>query len=190
MIQNGMMKTDGYLGGNTTWFSGQYTYYYWFDGGFDCFLQEWLQEDYGPITVAERLTFTTVSNNVNNQSSNFSTGFGTETASVNLDGGRQVCVGSRTDFNITVNFNLPPGAQSIFHPDSRTFVSDSEDQQFQYLSFSFEDVSYSLRKGKMIINLRRVRPTASDNSIRIRITGGLQAGGSYSGNAKVTFTCP
>ncbi len=56
MIQNGLMKTDGYAAGDVYWYSGQYTYSWYFDGGFDCFLQQYQQEDYGGIEVAPRIT--------------------------------------------------------------------------------------------------------------------------------------
>ncbi|HEX8565743.1 MAG TPA: hypothetical protein VF648_08730 [Pyrinomonadaceae bacterium] len=175
---------DAYLTANWT---GQF---WWADATEACLPDEIPVNRTANLIVPSAILFKTLSNDVNSEIATFSQGIGSQTANVNLSGGRQVCTGSRTSFNITINFDLPPDAVSIFHPDSRTFVSDSETQQFQYLSFDFQDVSYSLRRGKMIINLRRVRPTAADNSIRIRITGGLQAGGSYNGNAKVTFTCP
>ena len=47
----------------------------------------------------------------------------------------------------------------------------------------------SLRTGKMVINVRQARPSESDDSFVIQITGGLQAGGSYSGLARVHFSC-
>jgi len=142
--------------------------------------------------LANDINFRTVSNDVNSNVGTFSDndGITTQTATVNLSGASHpVCGANRTSFNITVNFDLPPGATSIFHPDARSYVTDSPKQQFQFLSFNFDGTSYSNGKGKMNINVRQARPTATDNSFRIHIEGGLQAGSSYKGNARVRFTC-
>ncbi len=143
--------------------------------------------------LANDLDFKSVSNDVNNNVGAFSSndGITTQTATVNLSGASHtVCGANRTSFNITVNFDLPFDAVSIYHPDARTYITDSPKQQFQYLDFNFDGTSYSNGKGKMNINVRQVRPTATDNSFRIHIEGGRQGGGSYSGNARVKFTCP
>ncbi len=144
----------------------------------------------GGMVVLNDILFTTVTNDVNSNTASFSSGVGTPTATVNLGGGRQVCTGDRSSFNITINFDLPPGAESIFHPDTRTFISEGADAQYNYISFNFDGTSYTSGRGKMNINLRRMRPNSTGNSIGIRITGGLETGGSYSGNARVIFTCP
>jgi hypothetical protein len=189
-MSSGLFDATGVLDGETSW-SADYWFWQYQDDGMDCYNISGYTSTGGPITVANDILFRTVNNDVNSEVATFSSGgIGTQTATVSLAGGREVCRGSRTSFNITINFDLPPDAVSIYHPDARTFVSDDEDQQFQYLSFRFEDVSHSLRRGKMIINLRRVRPAANNNSIRIRITGGRQGTGSYSGNAKVILNCP
>lgn len=51
MMQNGLMQTDGYAAGYAGWFSEPYTYSRYFDGGFDCFLDSYQQQDSGPIEV-------------------------------------------------------------------------------------------------------------------------------------------
>ncbi len=189
MIPPGLMQINGLNVGETEWSTEPYTYWTFYDDGMDCYRTLEDLTISGPIAVVSAINFTTVINDVNNQSSSFSSGAGIQIANVNLGGGRQVCTGNRTAFNITVNFELPPGATSIY-TDSRTFISDGATQQFQHLSFSFEDVSYSLGRGKMIINLRRVRPDETNNSIRITIRGGMQDGRSYTGTARVNFICP
>lgn len=51
MVQHGLMETDGYEAGDISWLSGPYTYYRWFDAAYDCFLDQFLQEDHGPVEV-------------------------------------------------------------------------------------------------------------------------------------------
>ncbi len=50
------MRTDGYDSGSTYWYSGEYTYYYYYDGGSDCYMTPWyLWETYGLIEVEPRV---------------------------------------------------------------------------------------------------------------------------------------
>ncbi len=44
-------RTEGVFMGDTTWYSGEHTYYYWYDGGSDCYMDDWVQNDYGPVEV-------------------------------------------------------------------------------------------------------------------------------------------
>jgi hypothetical protein len=54
MIQTGLMKTDGYEAGEIMWYSEPYTFNRYFDAAYDCFLEQYLREDYGPIEVIDR----------------------------------------------------------------------------------------------------------------------------------------
>lgn len=124
---------------------------------------EVLAEAYYDV-LASQIIFDTVRSSSNGNIANFSEFLGDYNASLFIAGGIEVCGADRTSFNLTIDFTLPPGAESIFNPDIRTRVSDNADQQFQALSFSFEDVSYTTKKGKMIINVRRTRSVCADTA--------------------------
>lgn len=143
--------------------------------------------------VSGDVTFKTVTSSNNSTTANFTRTFDNNfSADLDLGGGTvNVCSGTPQGFDITINFDLPPNASSVFHPDQRTSVSETDEQQFQHLGFRFEDVVFTPRgRGKMIIRMRRVAEERTDKTIRVKISGGLQQGGSYSGQAKIKFVCP
>jgi hypothetical protein len=150
--------------------------------------------DTDSVTVqASDIDFDTVSNDVNDKIGNFSsnTGNSMQTATVNLSGASQtVCGANRTSFNITLNFVLPYNATTIAPVPGDSKISDTSNQQFQYLSANFDGTGFATRSGVMNITVRQVRPTASNNSFKVHIEGALRSGGRYYGDARVKFTCP
>jgi hypothetical protein len=93
-------------------------------------------------------------------------------------------------FDVVVDFVLPPDASSIF-PEPRSFVSNSEKQEFRVNYYSIKDVNYTTGTGKIEMRLRRIQKTAgTTNKIGMRIEGLLSAGGSYSGTASFRLVCP
>jgi len=134
--------------------------------------------------------FTTVT--FSNITANFNQ-FGSATLNMgNASGGTTACTQSASNaFDIVVKFNLPSGAASISHPSVGTFVTDNSRQQWQYTSFSFENVSYSAPPhGDMRINLFRARPNAPKDSISLQIRGTYESGETWTGSATVHLACP
>lgn len=108
-------------------------------------------------------------------------------------GGSAACAGGGVsgEFTILIDFVMPPGADAIKHPDTRTFVSDADNQQFQYLNFGFQDLNFSTGRGQMWIRLRRARRTAASNRVGFTITGTYaQQTGVWRGNGRVSLVCP
>lgn len=106
-------------------------------------------------------------------------------------GGTGACsYGASNEFMIVIDFKMPVGANAIKHPDSRTFVSDSSNQQFQYTSFGFQNVDFSTENGQMWIRLFRTHRGPKD-SVSVNITGTYQDQvGVWSGGGTVHLVCP
>lgn len=179
------------IGAGQTAVGGNYDFTVWDTDGMDCYSQYYNGSDSAPTDVFgqdvhyERVTFS-------NTSANFSPTFYSATLNIGgAVGGTNACSGGSNVFRIVVEFTLPMGADSIKHPDSRTFVTDSDSHQFQYLDFGFQNVSFSTRKGEMWIRLRRVRPSAPSDRIAINITGTSDDQiGVWSGGATIHLVCP
>jgi len=182
------------MDGGTSFLTGHFDNVIWQSGILGCHSQN--ETVYGSAemnVLAGDVTFKTVTSSNNSETANFTRTFGNNfNADLNLGGGTvNVCSGAPQGFDITINFDLPYRASSIFHPDARTSVSESDEQQFQHLGFRFEDVVFTPNgRGKMIIRMRRVAEERTDKTIRVKISGGLQQGGAYTGEAKIKFVCP
>lgn len=73
-------ETAGYDSGLTSWYTDAYTYYYWFDGGFDCFLDSWSTYSSEPVEVIPNVQITVPSNANDGSTVTFSSTIsGTET---------------------------------------------------------------------------------------------------------------
>ena len=154
--------------------------------------------DYSPVEVlrealcevlSERADFTTVT--FSNISSDLNQ-FGSATLNLgNASGGTGACTqGASNMFSIRVKFNMPEGASSIT-TGVGTFVSDNEEQKWQYSSLSFENVSFvAPPKDDMVIRLFLARPSAPNNSISLRISGRFPDGDQWTGSATVHLVCP
>ena len=115
------------------------------------------------------------------------------TATLNIRpavGGSSACATDASNaFTIYIDFDLPLGANSIKHPDSRTFVGETEQQQVRYIAFGFQDVDYSTRKGTMWIKLFRI-PSKPSDRVSFNITGTFSdKTGVWSGGARVHLKC-
>ena len=114
-------------------------------------------------------------------------------ATLNLSeatGGGVVCA-QESAGRFIIDFRMPPGANAIRHPSSRTSVSESDQQQFQELGFGFQNENYVTGSAQMWINLRRVRPTAPNNEVGVTITGTYQnLTGEWSGRGRLRLVCP
>lgn len=98
-------------------------------------------------------------------------------------------------FIVPVTFNLPDDTSHVFE-DVRSFVSESDQQQFIYsggrLRFSNLNLSSQPKSGQVSFGLHRKRPASDypDNKVRLTIAGRLSGGGSFSTGGRIKFTCP
>jgi hypothetical protein len=124
-------------------------------------------------------------------SANFSTFNYSATLNIrNASGGASACSsGASNAFTIYIDFDMPLEANSIKHPDSRTFVTDNDNQQFRLIAFDFENVDFSSKKGTMWIRLFRI-PTKPSDRVDFNIAG-TSAGqtGIWSGGGRVHLQC-
>lgn len=51
MIQTGTMQVDGFLAGGAIWSSDYYNFYHYYEGPYDCYLENYLTNSSGPIEV-------------------------------------------------------------------------------------------------------------------------------------------
>lgn len=106
-------------------------------------------------------------------------------------GGSAACSGGSNLFTIVIDFDMPVGADSIRHPDARTFVSDEENQQFIYTNFGFQNVNFTTRRAQMWIRLQRGRPNAPSNRVGFTISGTSSGQtGLWNGGGRVHLVCP
>jgi len=95
-------------------------------------------------------------------------------------------------FNVTINFNLPKGADGLFsRADGRSFVADNETRQFSDVGWDFANVDYAAGRAQMVVRAyRTARPEATNDSLSATITGTFKDGGAFTGTAHVKLTCP
>ena len=90
----------------------------------------------------------------------------------------------------SINFDLPYKASSIAYLPGDSYISDSPNQQFQYIDANFDGTGFTTGDGVMNITVRQVRPTATNKGFKVHLEGGLSSGGKYVDEGKVHFTCP
>jgi hypothetical protein len=111
---------------------------------------------YNTVTINPIITLVNVTTDVNSNNTSFTTGIGTQSATVHLNNpSHPVCnEPNRTSFHINVNFEMPPNTTFIATADpARTYVTESG-TLWQYEEVSFQNISYSSRTGTMVIKMR------------------------------------
>lgn len=66
MMQSGLMKTEGWEVGGTSWSSDVYTWYYYWDDGMDCYPQQDTAQSQGPVDVDPRIEIYRNNQNITN----------------------------------------------------------------------------------------------------------------------------
>lgn len=141
--------------------------------------------------LGDGVTFTTL--NLEGAIENFSFNNATVALDQTLGGSGYCYGGASNQFNLTIDFQLPSDATSVFM-DGQSFVGENPKSQFQRASnLTFSNISLTDPKtGRVSFNVFRKRPASdfSDNKVRVTIAGRRSGGGSYTSTARIKLTCP